>query len=180
VLAEALGVAGGLGGALGTLRPATVVVAGISATLATTIVMFAVNLFQGPLLDAFGRDGTIPGNQAAAGYFATVIALTAGLTAGLGAFWWLRRAARRGTQNLRWPAYFAAAAVPGLLLILASLFTMLGAPRLLALAAADTTGDEMVQAGLDWPRLKAGMIVFFIGTITAIIAFGKTLPKPSR
>lgn len=175
-LATAVAVAGALGGAIGALRPAEVTAAGFTAALAVLVVGFAVRLFHGPLMTLYGGG---PGANAASvnsasGFFLFTDALLGGLAAGLVAFWHLRSS--RVTE-LRWPAFFAAGALSGVLLLLAEAITRVGGGPLLRLASSisDYDRESLSDAGI--ARVKYSLVVFFLGAIIAMIAFGRTLPR---
>lgn len=173
VVATALALAGALGGALTIIRPIEVVRGGCAATLSALIIFMVVAFNSSWLLRAFGADGTDAGNRAANGWLAGTQALAVGLIGGLIAYWVLRRS----KTTLGWPAYTLAGGMTGLLWIVADLFTRIGTARLLALTSADAAGDRLLQSGLGAGRINTGLVLFFVGAITAMIAFGRTLPR---
>ena len=67
--------------------------------------------------------------------------------------------------------------LPGLLWIVGDLVTRVGTSRLLTLISSDASGDRLVQQGLGASRLNTGLVLFFIGAITAMVALGRTLPR---
>lgn len=175
VLALALAVSGALGGAIAAIRPTEIAQAGVLATLVALGVSFVMAFNSSWLLPMFGADGTASGNHSANGLLAGAQALLVGLISGLVAFFSIRR---RGV-SVRWPVYMLAGGMPGLLWIVADLFTRVGTTRLLALAASDTTADRLFSSGLGAGRINTGLLMFFVGAFTAMIAFGRTLKPPS-
>lgn len=192
VLVAAVCTAGGVGGALGAVRPASVGAAGLTAALAVLVIGFALRLFKDPLLTVFGAGESTPSRLSAAGWFALTEALVSGVTAGLVAFWCLRRAHRRDAGRwagpagsaarrpaLGWPAYLAAGATTGVVLLLAEAVTRLGGARLLELAGSVSELDRTALRLAGSARLNYALVVLFLGAILAMIAFGRTLPGPA-
>jgi hypothetical protein len=173
-LAAVLGLSGAVGGALSTIRPAAIVRAGMTSTLTAVIFFNLLQLNSSPLLRFFGADGTGAGNESANGYLALTQALVAGIAGGLISFWLMRR---EGVT--RWPLFALAGGLPGLVWIVGDVFTRLGTANLLTLASTDAAGDRMIQYGLGASRINTGLVLFFIGAVTAIVALGRTLPKPA-
>ncbi|WP_162908084.1 hypothetical protein [Allorhizocola rhizosphaerae] len=171
VVALVLGLAGALGGALAAIRPQAIVRGGVAATLTALVLFFVVAFNSNWLLRLFGDDGTLAGREAANGLLAGAQALTIGLIGGLVAFFTMRR------SGSRWPAYLIAGGMPGLLWIVGDIVTRLGTAKLLTLAASDASGDRHIQQGLELGRINTGLVLFFVGAITAIIALGRTLPR---
>ncbi|MEV0157034.1 hypothetical protein AB0H57_25355 [Micromonospora sp. NPDC050686] len=170
-----------IGGALAGARTAAPVGAVVAATLGTLVFVVAFSRARDPLFDLFGADGTQAGMVAAARWVSRTESLLAGLLAGLIAFgylsWARRRAARRdpAAPALRWPAYLLAGAGPGLLLLLAELIIRVGGRRLLDLAAALSDADAVAQTSMGASRMDNAIWVLFVGALTALIAFGRTL-----
>ncbi|HCU51799.1 MAG TPA: hypothetical protein DGG94_18700 [Micromonosporaceae bacterium] len=177
VLALILGIAGAIGGALSTLRPQMIVYAGVVATLLNVFFFNVMQLNSSWLLRMFGADGTDAGNQSAGGYLAFTQALFAGVLGGYVAYRMMRREASAAGATPRWPLYLLAGGIPGLLWIVGDIITRVGASRLLTMASSDTAGDKLIQHGLGSSRLNTGLVLFFIGGITAMVAFGRTLPR---
>jgi hypothetical protein len=171
-LALVLGLSGAVGGGLSTIRPAAIVRAGVTSTIVAVIIFNLLQLYSTPLLNLFGADGTQAGNDAANGYLRTTQALIVGVTGGLIAFWIMRR---EGVT--RWPLYLLAGGLPGLLWIVGDIFTRVGTAKLLTLASTDAFGDRVIQHGLGTSRIITGMVLFFLGAITAMIALGRTMRK---
>lgn len=174
VLAAALALSGALGGAIAAIRPAEIARGGVPATLASLLLFFVVAFNSSWLLPLFGADGTAAGNHSANGLLAGAQALLIGLISGLVAYFTIRRSG----ATCRWPVYMLAGGLPGLFYIVADLFARIGTTRLLSLATADTTVDRLVSSDLGAGRINTGLVLFFVGAITAMIAFGRTL-KPS-
>lgn len=167
-----LGLSGAVGGGLSTIRPAVIVRAGVTSTLIAVIIFNLLQLYSSPLLRLFGADGTQAGNDAANGYLRTTQALVVGIVGGLIAFWIMRR-----EGITRWPLYLLAGGLPGLLWIVGDIFTRIGSAKLLTLASTDAFGDRVIQHGLGSSRIITGMLLFFVGAMTAMIALGRTMPK---
>lgn len=180
VIAAALALAGALGGLIAAIRPDAIVRGGVAATLSVLVFFFVAAFNNTWLLKVFGGDGTVAGNQAANGLLAGAQALTAGLIGGLIAFLVMRHDARTSGVALRWPGYLFAGGTPGLLWIVGDVFARIGTSRLLTLASADATGEQMFQNGLSWGRIFTGMVLFFVGSITALVALGRTLPRQTN
>ncbi len=171
-LALILGLCGAVGGALSLLRPAAVVRAGTTATLTALVCFSVLQIFSSPLLRFFGADGTVAGNESANGYLRITQAMLMGILGGLFAFWVMRR-----EGMTRWQLFLLAGGMPGLVWILGDVFTRLGTAKLLTLASNDALGDRIIQHSLGGGRIVTGMLLFFLGSITAIIALGRTMPK---
>jgi hypothetical protein len=141
------------------------------------------NLWQGHLLRLFGAGDTVASQFSAVRTLSIVEALTAGLVAGLVAFWYLRRS-RAAVGFL---GYLGAGAAPGLLLLIAEAVTRVGGARLFNAAGNLSAFDRVVIDYTNGSRLNHHLVVFFVGAIVALIGFGVTLkpaarpsPKPSR
>ena len=177
VLALILGFAGAVGGALSMIRPQMIVSAAVVATLVNVFLFNVMQVNSSWLLPIFGADGTAAADQAASGYLSATQALVAGLIGGYVAYRVMRREARLAGVTPRWPLYLLAGGLPGLLWIVGDLVTRVGTSRLLTLVSSDAAGDRLVQQGLGASRLNTGLVLFFIGAITAMVAFGRTLPR---
>jgi hypothetical protein len=176
VLAVAVGAAGVLGGLVATIRPAAMV----GAAVAGTVAWFALGLvhaaFNDRLLEVFGAANTAASRVQATARLLLAVALTGGVIAGLVAYRYLRPRAGR----LGWPAYLGAGAGPGLLLLLANLVVLVGGARLRGLAAAYSNADDAVQRYIDTAGLNTALVLLFVGGVTAMIAFGRTLDPPDH
>jgi iron complex transport system permease protein len=101
-----------------------------------------------------------------------------GLAAGIVAYRVLRRDRGDG-REFGWPWYALAGAGPGLVLVLAEGLTRTAGARVVDLAGQVSVLEQTVQNLLSGSRLNGGLIVLFVGAITATIAFGRTLgPAP--
>jgi MFS family permease len=177
VLALILGFAGAVGGALSMIQPQIIVTAAVVATLVNVFLFNVMQVNSDWLLPIFGANGTAAADQAASGYLSAVQALVAGLIGGYVAYRVVRREARLAGVTPRWPLYLLAGGLPGLLWIVGDLVTRIGTARLLTLVSSDAAGDRLVQEGLGASRLNTGLVLFFIGAITAMVAFGRKLPR---
>ncbi|HEV7896470.1 MAG TPA: hypothetical protein VGP31_01305 [Planosporangium sp.] len=171
VLAAGVGSASLLGGAISALRPSAVVGAATAGALAWFLLGLAQAAFYNRLLGIFGAAGSAGSRVDATHRLALTAAVVGGVVAGLAAYRYLRPRA----EGSRWPAYLAAGAGPGLLLLLAGLIALAAGARLRSLAAASSEAD---RAALYWSSnvgINTAMVVMFVGAITAMIAFGRTL-----
>ncbi|NES15296.1 MULTISPECIES: hypothetical protein [Micromonospora] len=185
-----------IGGAMAGARNARVVGALATATLAAQVFVVLFSRARDPLSDLFGAGDTQQSMLDAAKWVSRTESLLAGLVAGLVAFgylaWARRRAARRdgvapdgsGSEpelsQLRWPAYLVAGAGAGLLLLLTEVIIRVGGHGLLDLAAALSEADQVAQTALGTSRIDNAIWLLFVGALTALIAFGRTLgPRPT-
>ncbi|MFG2058686.1 hypothetical protein ACGFI9_32145 [Micromonospora sp. NPDC048930] len=191
-----------IGGAMAGARNARVVGGVATATLAAQVFVVLFSRARDPLSDLFGAGDTQQSMLDAAKWVSRTESLLAGLIAGLVAFgylaWARRRAARRAgaapdgsrsgrggsraeleLSQLRWPSYLVAGAGAGLLLLLTEVIIRVGGHGLLDLAAALSEADQVAQTALGTSRVDNGIWVLFVGALTALIAFGRTLgPRP--
>jgi iron complex transport system permease protein len=163
-----------IGGAIAGFRAPRVVAAVCWAAVGVFVVGFLLNLFQNPVLDAFGSGDTRSSQAGAAQWFAFCQSLLSGLTAGLISYAVLRRAHRDGPA-LPWPMYALAGAGPGLLLVIAEGLTRTAGARVLDLAGKVSELELTVQQMLSGARFNNALIVLFVGAITAVIAIGRTM-----
>ncbi|MEU4624257.1 hypothetical protein AB0G04_30310 [Actinoplanes sp. NPDC023801] len=159
-----------IGGALAGLRIPRVVAAAAAASVGVFLIGFVLNLFQEPVLNAFGAGDTASSADAAQ-WFSYSQAALSGLAAGLISYVLLRRA---GT-GVRWPMYALAGAGPGLLLVIGESLSRTAGAEVLALAGKVSELEKTVQDLLSTARLNNALIVLFVGALTAIIAVGRTL-----
>ncbi|NIL55684.1 hypothetical protein [Salinispora arenicola] len=184
VIAGTTAAAAIIGGAIAATRTTPVVGAVVAAALGTLVFVVAFSRARDPLFDLFGAGETQESLFSAARWVSRTESLLAGLVAGLLAFgyltWARRRAARRGgPAALRWPAYLLAGAGPGLLLLVAEVILRIGGRELLDLAGALSEADAVAQTSLGTSRVDNGIWVLFVGALTALIAFGRSLgPAP--
>ncbi len=181
VIAGTTAAAAIIGGALAGARTAPAIGAVVTAALGTLIFVVAFSRARDPLFDLFGAGDSQESLINAAKWVSRTESLVAGLLAGLLAFgyltWARRRAVRRDPEApaLRWPAYLLAGAGPGLLLLLAEVIIRVGGRSLLDLASALSEADAVAQTSLGTSRVDNGIWVLFVGALTALIAFGRTL-----
>jgi hypothetical protein len=172
VLAVAVLVAAVLGGALGALKPGELASAGVAGTLAVFLVSVALHSFPGQLMRLFGA-GSSPGSVlSAATRLALTTSLVGGVLAGLLAFWLLYRSCK----TRRFLAYLAAGAFPGLVLLLAELVTRVGGAQLFHIVSGLSSGDQTLVDYWANTRLDHALVVLFVGAITALLCFGRSLP----
>lgn len=165
-----------IGGALAGFRVPRLVGAVCWAAVGVFVVGFVINLFQNPVLNAFGSGSTQASQTTAAAWFALSQSVLSGVAAGLIAFRVLRRARlRSGGLDLAWPFYALAGGGPGLLLLIAEGLTRTAGARVLELAGKVSDLDLAVQGMLGGARLNSALIVMFAGAITAAFAIGCTL-----
>ncbi|WP_231928402.1 hypothetical protein [Micromonospora echinaurantiaca] len=170
-----------IGGAVAGARSAPTVGAVVAAALGTLVFVVAFSRARDPLFDLFGAGDTQESLVNAAKWVSRTESLLAGVVAGLLAFgylaWARRRAIRRNPDApaLRWPAYLVAGAGPGLLLLVAEVIIRVGGRSLLDLAAALSEADAVAQTSLGTSRVDNAIWVLFVGALTALIAFGRTL-----
>jgi hypothetical protein len=187
ILAGTVAAAVIIGSSVGLLG-APVVGAAVLASLAVFAVTAALSLFQTDLTTLYGSGETIESQAGAIRWYSWTASLVNGLVAGLLAFGYLRRGQRRGAQNdaetrppLRWPAYLAGGAGAGLLMFLAEALIQTAGSRVLALAGSISAADRDTQGLLGGSRVNHALVVLFVGALTAIIAFGRTLrPDPDE
>ncbi|MCX4474189.1 hypothetical protein OOK41_28435 [Micromonospora sp. NBC_01655] len=185
VIAGTTAAAAIIGGAVAGAGNARVSGAIIAAALGALVFVVAFSRARDPLFDLFGAGDTQESMFGAAKWVSRSESLLAGLLAGLLAFgyltWARRRAERRDPASPapRWPGYLLAGAGPGLLLLLAEVIIRVGGRSLLDLASALSEADAVAQTSLGTSRIDNGIWVLFVGALTALIAFGRTLgPAP--
>ncbi|MEU4569405.1 hypothetical protein [Micromonospora sp. NPDC023956] len=181
VIAGTTAAAAVVGGALAGAGNTRVVGAVVTAALAVLLFVVAFSRVRDPLFALYGGDGTQEAMIGAARWVSRTESLLAGLVAGLAAFGYLHLARRRTLRRApdapadRWPAYLVAGAGSGLLLLLTEVVLRVGGRSLLDLAAALSEADAVAQTTLGTSRLDNGIWVLFVGALTAMIAFGRTL-----
>jgi hypothetical protein len=181
VLGATVAFAATLGGALAGVRMTPIVGAAVAASLGVFALGFVIKLFKAELVSLFlfGAAETAASRFSAQGWFAATVALSSGLLAGLVAYYYLRRVTRRAGEVPGWPAFLVAGAGAGLLLLLTELITRVGGAQVLTLARAVSEDDQAFQDLTNASRINSGLVVLFLGAITALIAFGRTL-RPAR
>lgn len=170
-----------LGGALSALRPARMISAGLLATFPVLLLGYLIGHFSEDLLRLFGNTGTVATRYSASGYVGMTEALVQGLAAGVVAFLLLRRgpidSPAGGRSRPAALVFGFAGALPGLFIGLAEIFTRVAAPRVLAMASEVSRFDEVVYNVGNGNRTNQALVVFFIGALTALIAYGRTIGK---
>lgn len=181
VIAATTAAAATIGGAVAGARSGPVVGAVVAAALGTLIFVVAFSRARDPLFDLFGSGDGQESLLSAAKWVSRTESLLAGLVAGLLAFGYLTLARRRAARldaaapAPRWPAYLLAGAGPGLLLLVAEVIIRVGGRSLLDLAGALSEADAVAQTSLGTSRIDNAIWVLFVGALTAMIAFGRTL-----
>ncbi|MEU4158210.1 hypothetical protein [Actinoplanes sp. NPDC026670] len=163
-----------IGGALAGLRIPRVISAAAAASVGVFLIGFVLNLFQEPVLSAFGA-GDTESSANAAQWFSYSQAVLSGLAAGIIAYLMLRRAG----AGVRWPMFALAGAGPGLLLVIGELLSRTAGAKVLELAGKVSELERTVQELLSTARLNNALIVVFAGALTAIFAVGRTLGSPA-
>lgn len=164
-----------IGGGLAGVRASAVVAAGVAGSLVVFLLTFGRGLFDSELLALFGADTSPISRVDAQQRLVWVGSAVDGLLAGVVAFLFLRRAGRRSVTPPRWPAYLAAGGGAGAALLLTEVITQVGGARLLDLARSISEIDDLVQDLATQARLNSALIVLFLGALTAMILFGRTL-----
>jgi iron complex transport system permease protein len=181
VVAGTVAAAATVGSALGGFRAPHLVSAVCWAALAVFVLGFVLNTrqVQSPLLSLLGSGKTQTSQASAAQWFTFLQSVLSGLAAGLVGYFALRRARRRGyAVNVPWPFYAIAGAGPGLFLVVGEVLTRTAGSRVIDLAGQVSVLELVVQKMLGGARLNSALIILFVGAISAIIAFGRTL-KPA-
>ncbi|WP_431974340.1 hypothetical protein [Micromonospora haikouensis] len=181
VIAGTAAAAATIGGAVAGAGNPRVAGAVVTAALGALVFVVAFSRARDPLFDLFGAGDTQESLVTAAKWVSRTESLLAGLLAGLLAFAYLTWARRRdlAAGDVRWPGYLLAGAGPGLLLLLAEVVIRIGGRSLLDLAGALSEADSVAQTSLGTSRIDNGIWVLFVGALTALIAFGRTLgPAP--
>lgn len=170
-IAVTVAVAAVAGGAMAALRPTVAVSAGLAGALACVALGLIKGYFEGDVIEVVGGTGSATAYVTASGWLQLTYSLLSGFAAGLVPFVYLRRSG----LALPWPAYLAAGAAPGLLLFVAEAAVRLGGSSLLRAAGASGALDTLTLSAAQDDRLTHAMIVFFVGSVLAIIAVGRTM-----
>ncbi|NJC71558.1 hypothetical protein HC031_17795 [Planosporangium thailandense] len=171
VLAAAMAATSLIGGAASIVRPPAIVGATVAGSLAWVVLSLLEAGLYNRLLKLLGAGTSVASQVTATHRLALAAAVCGGIVAGVVAYRYLRRR----PDGLGWPAYLAAGAGPGVLLLVADLVTLIAGGRLRSLAAASSEAD---RAALTWASnvgLNTALVVLFVGAITSTIAFGRTL-----
>ena len=182
VLAGTTVAAATIGGALAGFLVAPAAGAVAAGTLTAYLMVLALSLFTDNLRSLFGAGESQESQVAAAQWVSRTSSVTAGLAAGLVVFaylrWSLRRAGAHG-RSLGLPPYLLAGAGTGLLLLIAEAITQFGGRSILDVAGSLSEADSIVQRVIGGSRWDHAIIVLFVGALTAVIAYGRTL-EPRR
>jgi hypothetical protein len=173
-LAAAVGAAATIGGGLAAVRPVRVIAAGVSGALGVFAVTLVLNFFSPNLLHLYGAGDTGESRFTANAWLALTVSLLSGLVAGALAYAYLRRQQAAGAVS-RWPAYLVAGALSGLLTLLGELVTRLGGAHLFRVASAVSADDSAILRYLNGARINRAMVILFVGALTALLLFGRTL-----
>ncbi|NLU79457.1 hypothetical protein HCA58_13900 [Micromonospora sp. HNM0581] len=173
-----------IGGALAGARNGAVVGAVAAAALSTLVFVVAFSVARDPLFRLYGAGDSQQSLVTAASWVSRTESLLAGFVAGglaFGYLTWARRRARRDGDGAgpRWPVYLVAGAGPGLLLLLAEVIIRVGGRSLIDLAAALSEADAVAQTSLGTSRVDNAIWVLFVGALTAMVSFGRTLGPPA-
>ncbi|HEX5596475.1 MAG TPA: hypothetical protein VFX61_10730 [Micromonosporaceae bacterium] len=181
VLAAVIAAAATIGGAVAGVRASSVVAAGVAASLGVFLLTGARALFDSELLDLLGAADSPASVLAAQQRIAWVASGLSGLVAGLIAFAYLRRATRSAATPPRTAAYLTAGGSVGAMLLITEVITRVGGARLLDVARSLSESDKLFQDLADAARLTSALTVFFVGALTAMIGYGRTLrPAPEQ
>ncbi|WP_433828588.1 hypothetical protein ACQP2E_04375 [Actinoplanes sp. CA-015351] len=161
-----------IGGAIAGFRIPRVITAAAFASVGVFLLGFVLNLFQAPVLDLLGADDTASSANAAQ-WFSYGQAALSGLAAGLIAYFLLRKA------QVKWPFYTLAGAGPGLVVVIGEILSRTAGAEVLELAGRVSPLDQLAQQILSTARLNSGLIVLFVGAMTAMLAVGRTLSPAS-
>ncbi|WP_328465425.1 hypothetical protein OHA21_43550 [Actinoplanes sp. NBC_00393] len=165
-----------IGGAIAGLRIPSVVAAAAAASVGVFVIGFVLNLFQEPVLELLGA-GDAEASANAAQWFSYGQAALSGLAAGVIAYAMLRRSRKHGDE-VKWPMYALAGAGPGLIVVIGEVLSRTAGAEVLELAGKVSPMDQLAQQILSTARLNSGLVVLFVGAITATIAVGRTI-KPA-
>jgi hypothetical protein len=174
VLAITLVVTGLLGG-LAAALPGPILAAGVAATLTVFATAVVLSLFQTPLRTLLGGGSTPDSQLTAGGWLAVIFALVQGIVAGVSAYLFLRR---RG-NGPAWPWYLLAGAMPGLLELCTVLIAKVGGSGLTRLASGFSELDAFSLTYVTQGYLVSALILTFLGGISAMIAIGRTMGRPT-
>lgn len=177
ILAATFAASATVGGAFAGIRHAPLAGAVINASLGVFLIGFVLNLFQDPLLDLFGSGDTQASQASALSWFSLTSSLLSALLAGVIAY--LTLASGQGDERPKWAVYLAGGAGAGVVLLAAEAIARTGGRQLLDLAGQLSEADRAAQDILANARFNNGLVVLFVGAITAMILLGRTL-KPAE
>src|SRR5262249_51181355 len=110
----------------------------------------------------------------AASLLSVTTAVVQGLVVGLTAYFYLRRR----LESPRWPAFMAAGALPGLILLVGLVLSYIGSSGLSNLSGELSDADRLARDIVSSSGLNQALTVAFVGTIVSMIAIGRTLRRP--
>lgn len=168
-----------IGGALAGVRASAIVAAGVAAALGVFLLTFVRGLFTSQLLDLFGAGETTVSLLDAQQRLAWASSAVGGLVAGLIAFGYLRRATRHAAAPPRGLAYLIAGGGVGALQLLTEVIIRIGGAQIIELASSLSESDALFQDLAGTARINSALVVFFVGALTAMVAFGRTLGPTS-
>jgi hypothetical protein len=174
VLAVTVGVGAILGAAAAAL-PRPILAAAVTGTLELFLVGVLIGLFQTPLKSFFGATGDPNSQLNAASLLSFTTAVVQGLVVGVNAYVYLRRR----LESPRWPAFAAAGALPGLILLVGLALSYLGSSGLSNLSGELSDADRLARDIVSGAGLDQALTVLFVGAIVSMIAVGRTLRRPA-
>ncbi|HEX5539996.1 MAG TPA: hypothetical protein VFX60_00265 [Micromonospora sp.] len=175
VLGAVIAASATIGGALSGVRASAVIAAGVAASLGVFLLTGVGALFNSELLDLFGAAESPLSVLEAQQRLAWVTSGVSGLIAGLIAFGYLRQVTRSAANPPRTPAYLAAGGGVGAMLLVTEVITRVGGSRLINLARSLSESDDLFQDLAEAARLNSAVTLFFVGALTAMISYGRTL-----
>jgi hypothetical protein len=173
VLAVTVGVAAVLGAGAAAL-PRPILAAAVTGTLELFLVGVLAGLFQTPLKSVFGATNDPTSQLHAASLLSIATAVVQGLVVGLTAYFYLRRR----LEAPRWPAFAAAGALPGVILLVGLLLSYVGSSGLSNLSGDLSDADRVARDIVSGAGLNQAITVAFVGAIVAMIAIGRKLRRP--
>jgi hypothetical protein len=173
VLAVTVGVAAILGGAAAAL-PGPILAAAVTGTLELFLIGVLVGLFQSPLKSLFGATEDPNSQLHASSLLSLTTAIVQGLVVGLTAYFYLRRR----LVSPRWPAFTAAGALPGLILLVGLVLSYIGSSGLSNLSGELSDADRLARDIVSGAGLNQALTVAFVGAIVSMIAIGRSLRRP--
>jgi len=170
VLAITVGAAALVGGVAAAV-PRAILAAGVTGTLELFFIGVLVGYFQAPLKSFFGATSDPASQVSAATWLAVATAITQGVVVGLSAYFSLRRR----LDQPRWPAFAIAGVFPGVLLLVGLVLSLIGGSGLSNIGGELSDADRLVRDVVNGAGLNQALTVAFVGTIVAMILYGRTL-----
>ncbi|MGH3647448.1 MAG: hypothetical protein ACRDTM_09765 [Micromonosporaceae bacterium] len=163
-------------GALASAVPARVLAAGVAGALTVAVTQFVVALFTSPLRGLLDGSGTGPEIADAGVTLARITGVVAGVLAGIVAYAVLRRHRPAGLG-----AHALAGAAAGLFLLVAEVITRFTLAAVVSEAGGMVRDEVWLLQRIGEARLNGALVVLFAGTISCLIALGRSLPsKPPK